>query len=76
MFEAVQGMLAEHAQIEQQLADPALHQDQARSRRLGRRYAELTAIVNTYQDWLRAGDNLEAATELGADDESFAREAD
>jgi peptide chain release factor 1 len=76
MFEAVQGMLAEHAEIEQQLADPALHQDQARSRRLGRRYAELTAIVNTYQDWLRAGDNLEAATELGADDASFAREAD
>ena len=45
------------------------------ARRLGQRYAELTAIVTTWHEWLRAGDDLAAARELAAEDASFAEEA-
>src|SRR5919199_1090480 len=34
------GLLAEHAALETELADPAVHADTSRARRLGRRYAE------------------------------------
>ena len=40
-FAAAEPLLAEHAQIEAQLADPAVHADAANARKLGRRYAEL-----------------------------------
>ena len=75
MFEGVQSLVAEHAALEQQLADPDLFSDQARSRRLNQRYAALTAVVRTYLEWRSTLDDLEAATELGAVDESFAAEA-
>src|SRR5664279_4942869 len=41
----IDDLLAEYADIQQALSDPAVHADQAASRRLGRRYAELTPIV-------------------------------
>ena len=47
MFEGVQSLVDEHAALEQQLADPDLFSDQARSRRLNQRYAALTAVVKT-----------------------------
>ncbi len=75
MFEGVQSLVDEHAALEQQLADPDLFSDQARSRRLNRRYAALTAVVKTYHEWQSTVDDLEAATELGASDEAFAAEA-
>ena len=75
MFEGVQSLVDEHAALEQQLADPDLFSDQARSRRLNQRYAALTAVVKTYHEWQSTVDDLEAATELGAVDESFAAEA-
>ena len=37
--------LNEHAELEEQLADPSVHADQARARELGRRYAELGPLV-------------------------------
>ncbi len=40
-------MLAEHAELERELADPAMHADQDRARALGKRYAELTPVVET-----------------------------
>jgi hypothetical protein len=43
---ALATLLAEHAEIERELADPAVHADQARARALGRRYAELTNVVD------------------------------
>ena len=76
MFEAVNGLVAEHADIEKQLADPAVHSDQNRARRLNQRYAELTAIVSAWQEWRQIGDDIEAARELAREDESFAAEAD
>jgi peptide chain release factor 1 len=56
------------------MADPELHSDQAAARKLGRRYAELAPIVEAHRAWVQAGEDLEAAAELGAEDESFKAE--
>jgi peptide chain release factor 1 len=64
VFEAVQGLVAEHADIEQRLADPSIHADQGLARRLNQRYAELSAIVRAFDEWQRLGDDGEAAREL------------
>ncbi|GAA2464999.1 peptide chain release factor 1 [Streptomyces macrosporus] len=74
MFEAVEELIGEHADLEKQLADPAVHADQARARRLNKRYAELTPIVGTYQAWKSTGDDIATARELAADDPDFAAE--
>jgi peptide chain release factor 1 len=74
MFEAVEELIGEHADLEKQLADPAVHADQANARRLNKRYAELTPVVGTYRDWKRCGDDIETARELAADDPDFAAE--
>ncbi len=76
MFEAVSGLLDEHAALEQRLADPAIHADQGLARRLNQRYAELTAVVRAYREWQRLGDDVGAARELAVDDPSFADELD
>ncbi|MET3960743.1 peptide chain release factor 1 [Marmoricola sp. OAE513] len=75
MFEAVEALIAEHADIEHDLADPEVHADQARARKLNQRYAELSAIVRTYREWLQLGEDADAARELASDDEAFAAEA-
>lgn len=67
-------MLAEHAQIEQQLADPAVHADPMALRRLNKRYAALAPTVAAYRAWERASDDLATARELAGDDASFAEE--
>jgi len=72
VFEAVESLVAEHASLEQRLADPAVHADQAEAKRLGQRYAELTQVVRAYQEWQQAADDLVAAREL--DDPSFVDE--
>jgi peptide chain release factor 1 len=71
---AVAPLQAEHAQLEQRLADPAIHADQSQARRLGRRYAELTGVVEAYRTWAAAVDDVAAARELAGDDPSFAEE--
>jgi peptide chain release factor 1 len=76
VFESVESLVAEYADLEARLADPAVHTDQSLSRKLGRRYAELRPVVSTYRAWAAAGDDLEAARELGADDPSFRAEAE
>jgi peptide chain release factor 1 len=68
-------LLAEHAGLEQKLADPAVHADQAVARRIGRRYAELGPIVATARELEQTRENLAAAKELASEDESFADEA-
>ncbi|KQR07713.1 peptide chain release factor 1 [Cellulomonas sp. Leaf334] len=73
-FAAAEPLLAEHAQIEAQLADPAVHADAANARRLGRRYAELGRIAQAYTAWKAASDDAGAAAELAEVDESFAAE--
>jgi peptide chain release factor 1 len=76
MFEAVESLIAEHAELEDVLADPTLHADQSRARKVNQRYAELSAIVRTYREWQRLGDDATAARELAGEDESFAAEAE
>jgi peptide chain release factor 1 len=70
----VQPLLDEHARLEVELADPQVHTDQGRARSLGRRYAELTAVVEGHRAWQAAAGDLAAARELAADDASFAAE--
>lgn len=74
MFESAVELVAEHDDVERQLADPAVHADQAAARRLGRRYAELGPIVAAYRDWHSATDDIAAARELGEEDQSLADE--
>ncbi|HVB26496.1 MAG TPA: peptide chain release factor 1 [Mycobacteriales bacterium] len=75
MFDAVEPLLAEYADLERRLADPAIHADQERARALGRRYAQLGPVVEAHRAWRRIEDDLAAARELTADDESFRVEA-
>jgi len=74
MFEAVNGLVDEHAAIEQQLAAPDVFSDPVKSRKLNQRYAALTAVVKAYQEWRSTVGDIEAARELAAEDESFAEE--
>jgi peptide chain release factor 1 len=76
MFERIPDLVAEHAELERRLADPAIHADTARARKLGRRYAELGPIVRAYDEWRRVGEDRDAALELAADDPAFGAEAD
>ncbi|MEE2033131.1 peptide chain release factor 1 [Rhodococcus chondri] len=71
---AIDDILAEHSGLEQQLSDPALHNDPAVARKVGKRFAELSPIMSTYTKLEAARADLEAARELAADDSSFAAE--
>ncbi|MCU1678519.1 MAG: prfA [Frankiales bacterium] len=70
------GVLAEHAELEQAMQDPTIHNDQNRARTLGQRYAELTPIVETAQELQAVDDDLTAAREFVKEDESFRTELD
>ncbi len=74
MFESVKPLLAEHDALQEQLADPQLHADPIKSKRVNRRYAELSRIVAAYHAWQTAADDLDAAREMAAEDASFAAE--
>ena len=73
---SVDALLMEHAEIEEQLADPAIHADAGRARKLGRRYAELGQVVAAARALAAAREDLVAARELAAEDSSFAAEAE
>ncbi|MBA6439469.1 MULTISPECIES: peptide chain release factor 1 [Streptomyces] len=75
MFEAVEELIGEHADLEKRLADPAVHADQREARRLNKRYAELTPVISAYRAWKQAGDDIETARELAQDDPDFVDEA-
>jgi peptide chain release factor 1 len=68
-------LLDEHASLERELADPAVHADQARARRLSRRYAQLAPLVETARALEEARGDLATARELAGEDASFAAEA-
>ncbi|MCL2467571.1 MAG: peptide chain release factor 1 [Micrococcales bacterium] len=72
-FAAVRPLLDEHAELETALADPAVHADAGKARRLGRRYAELGRVVSAYRTWQVAADDVAAAEEL-SDDPDLAAE--
>jgi peptide chain release factor 1 len=68
-------LLAEYDALERALADPTVHADQNEARKLGRRYAELSPVVRALRELETVRDDLAAARELGADDDTFAAEA-
>jgi len=68
--------LNEHAELEEQLADPSVHADQARARELGRRYAELGPLVAAIREQEARTADLETAREMAADDSEMAAEAE
>ena len=74
MFDSVQTLLAEHEQLQQQLADPAIHADAGRAKKVNRRYAELNQIVAAHTAWQQAQEDLAAARELAREDDAFAEE--
>ena len=73
-FGSAEPLLAEHADIEVQLADPAVHADAGRARTLGRRYSELGQVVAAYRAWNQATRDLAEATEIAEGDDAFAAE--
>ena len=73
---SVDDVLAEYAGLETRLSDPALHEDAVAARRVGKRFAELTPVVQCYRAFVTAREDAAAARELSADDPAFADEAD
>src|SRR5690606_25808684 len=67
-FAAVQPLLDEYADIEQQLADPSVHAEAGRARTLGRRFAELGRVVAAHHVWEAAVADLEAAQSMAEAD--------
>ncbi|NMH99000.1 peptide chain release factor 1 [Pseudonocardia acidicola] len=73
---SLDALLAEHADLELMLADPAVHADAANARKLGRRYAEIGPIVAVARELGAARADHEAARELAREDAAFAAEAE
>jgi len=76
VFERLADLAAEHAQLEKDLADPAIHADPDRARALSRRYGELTPVVQAYAQWQRTSQDEATAREFAPEDASFAIEAE
>ncbi len=76
MFEAVEGLLAEHAALEGQLAAPETHADARLAKQLNQRYAALSAIIGAWRALQGYDEDLQAARELAAEDPGFADEVD
>ena len=77
MLESASALVQEYADLEKQLADPAVFGeagDPAFVRRLTKRYAELGPTVAAYHAWHAATDDLATARELAKDDAGFAAE--
>jgi peptide chain release factor 1 len=74
MLESAATLVQEYADLEAQLADPAVHTDQGLVRRLNKRYAALAPTVAAYHAWHAARDDVDAARELATQDKAFAAE--
>ena len=71
-FPAAVTALEEYRNIEQQMAEPEVASDPDKMRKLGRRHAELGAIVSAYTAYKQTKDDLEAAKEMASEDPDFA----
>ena len=74
MLDSLAGLRAEHAKLQEQLSDSAIHANPGMAKKLNRRYAELSAIVAAQDQVIQLTDDLEAARELAKEDSSFAAE--
>ena len=73
---AVDDVLAEYHGLEQQMADPELHNDQAAARRVGKRFSQLQPIIQCHRKLTQVTEDLEAAREMAREDSEFAEEAE
>ncbi|WP_149361974.1 peptide chain release factor 1 [Lolliginicoccus suaedae] len=71
---AIDDVIAEYEGLEQQLADPSLHDDAVAARKAAKRYAQLGPAMATYRKLTAAEGDLAAARELAREDSSFASE--
>jgi peptide chain release factor 1 len=74
LLDSLQGLKAEHAELQKQLSDSAVHTNPALAKKLNRRYAELSAIMSAEAALVAQTDDLAAAKELAKEDEAFAEE--
>ena len=74
MLESAKALVAEHAELERAMGDPAVASDPDRLREVNKRYAALGPTVAAHHAWVRALDDLGAARELAREDPSFAEE--
>lgn len=74
MFESVDALMAESAELQEQLGDPAVHADPGRSKKLNRRFAELSKIIAAHERMVSLTDDLAAAKEFASEDASLAAE--
>lgn len=73
---AVDDILSEYHGLEAQLADPDLHNDAKRARKVGKRFNELQPVIQTHAKLAQVKEDLEAAREMAHEDSEFAAEAD
>ena len=74
MLDSLAALRAEHASLQEQLSDSAIHTNPALAKKLNRRYAELSAIMNAESNLIKVTEDLAAAKELAKEDEAFAEE--
>ena len=74
MFESVDALIAEYAELQEKLGDPAVHADPGRSKKLNRRFAELSKIIAAHERMTSLTDDLAAAKEFASEDASLAAE--
>jgi len=74
VIDSAQALVAEHAALEREMADPVVASDPHRSREVQKRYAALGPTVAAHHAWVAARDDVEAARELAREDPSFAEE--
>lgn len=74
MQDSLSGLRAEHASLQQQLSDSAVHANPAQAKKLNRRYAELSVILLADDDVKKLEQDLLATRELASEDSAFAEE--
>jgi peptide chain release factor 1 len=72
--DSLSGLRAEHASLQEQLSDSAVHANPALAKKLNRRYAELSAILQADEEVKKLEQDLVATKELAAEDSAFAEE--
>ena len=74
MIDSLAGLRAEHASLQEQLSDSAVHANPSLAKKINRRYAELSAIMGAEELVRGLDDDLAAAKELSKEDAAFAEE--
>jgi len=69
MFDRLDKVVERYAEIERQMADPDVLSDHVRLTELAQERTELSELVETYQQYRAANDELEQARELAAAEE-------